>query len=194
MPLLLLLACAGGDPQPAQAPPSRVAAVTAPAPQETPAETPLEWCDRFPATEGAAAFEWPKLDGAEPPARGEGWTWINAWATWCKPCIEEMPRLAEWEGKLQDEVEAGEVHFLSLDATAEVVSKFQKAHPDLPTGVRIADASLMNDWVTSLGLEASAAALPIHIFLDAEGRTRCVYMGGVEASDYATVKAVLTGG
>jgi thiol-disulfide isomerase/thioredoxin len=29
---------------------------------------------------------------------------INFWATWCPPCVEEMPELSEWNRKVQDKV------------------------------------------------------------------------------------------
>ncbi|MFT4997247.1 MAG: thiol-disulfide isomerase/thioredoxin, partial [Flavobacteriales bacterium] len=33
----------------------------------------------------------------DPLANAKGkWTYINYWATWCKPCIEEIPELNEF--------------------------------------------------------------------------------------------------
>jgi thiol-disulfide isomerase/thioredoxin len=29
---------------------------------------------------------------------------INFWATWCPPCVEEMPELSEWNRKVQDKI------------------------------------------------------------------------------------------
>ena len=37
---------------------------------------------------------------------------INFWATWCKPCIEEMPYFENVAEAYKDEVE---LHFISLD-------------------------------------------------------------------------------
>ena len=45
-------------------------------------------------------------------------------------------------------------------------------------------------WLVALGLPANAV-LPIHLFVDAAGRLRCVRMGGVGAEDYAGVEAVI---
>jgi len=190
MYLLLLTAC--GEPAPSGPPPSRVQAVTAAKPTARPAEDPAAWCDLHATAETAEPFAWPKLDSPA-PAAGAGWTWVNAWATWCKPCIEEMPRLVEWAPKLQAEVGPGRLHFLSLDATAKEVADFHAANPSLPTGVRIESADLMNDWVEGLGLTPAAAVLPMQLFLDDQRRLRCAYMGRIEPGDYATVARVLGG-
>lgn len=185
---LLLLACSGST-EPAAPPPARVQAVTA---KQTarPAEAPDAWCDRYAGPEEAASFSWPPLDG-EPPAPTGGWTWVNAWATWCKPCIEEMPRLVEWEPKLQAAAGSGGVRFLSMDATARAVADFHAANPSLPMGVRITGQEVMDPWVSALGIEPAAAALPIHLFLDDRDRVRCLFMGRIEPSDYATVEGML---
>jgi len=187
---LLLMACSGTS-EPAGPPPSRVQSVAVKPVQERPADDPAVWCDLHTDAETSEPFAWPPLDGAESPTNS-GWTWVNAWATWCKPCIEEMPRITTWEKKLQAEVGPGSVQFLSLDATADVLSKFHAAKPEMPTGVRIQEEAAMDPWVKGLGLEPAAAALPIHVFLDARKQTRCVYMGGISEAEYATIKAVLT--
>ena len=28
--------------------------------------------------------------------RRAGWRWVNLWATWCTPCVEEMALLRQW--------------------------------------------------------------------------------------------------
>ena len=163
--------------------------------QPQPAEEPAAWCDVHADAGAAEPFSWPELDGAATPPSSGGWTWVNAWATWCKPCLEEMPRLAEWEVKLQREVGPGAIRYLSLDATAAAVERFDAANPALAAiagDLRIADAAQMDPWVEGLGLEPSSAALPVHVFIDAGGRVRCVTMGGISEGGYATVRGVLS--
>jgi len=198
--VVLLVGCSGGS-EPAAPPPSRVQSVAVAPVKARPAEHPAAWCDVYADAESAEdaenikAFSWPELDGQPAPTKGSGWTWVNAWATWCKPCIEEMPRLAKWEQQLQGEVGPGSVRYLSLDATAEVVAKFKAAKPELGAiagDLRITDEAQMDPWVESLGLEPAAAALPVHVFLDAQEKVRCVYMGGISEGEYATIKGLLT--
>jgi len=195
---LVPVAGCSGSSEPAAPPPSRVQSVAVAPVTERPAEDPAAWCDVYADAESAAdapVFSWPELDGKAAPAKGSGWTWVNAWATWCKPCIEEMPRLAKWEKQLQGEVGQGSVRYLSLDATAAVVEKFNEAKPALAAiagDLRIVDEAQMDPWVEGLGLEPAAAALPVHVFLDAQEKVRCVYMGGISEGEYATVKGILS--
>jgi len=167
-------------------PPSRVDSVKA----DPKARASLEgFCDvQFPA-ERAPAFALPTLAGSAAPASPSGWRWVNVWATWCKPCLEELPRLQRWRTKLGERVA---MVFVSADESDDVVTQFRASHPDTPEGPRLADPDALPTWLATLGLDA-AAPIPIHVFVDPEGRTRCVRAGGVGDEDYAAI-AQLFGG
>ena len=47
---------------------------------------------------------------------------INYWATWCRPCIKEMPSLKKAEEILED---YGYTFFLVSDETISKISKFK---------------------------------------------------------------------
>jgi thiol-disulfide isomerase/thioredoxin len=168
-----------------EAPPSRVEAVAAR--QEDPAE---RFCDvSAPVGEGRA-LELPPLEGA--PAPASGWRWINVWATWCEPCVEEMPRIVAWRERLAADGAPIEPFFLSVDRTEGEVSAFHTLHPDAPTGSRILDPDGLEALVASLGLDPGAT-IPIHALVDPQHRIRCVRTGSVAERDYETVRAIIRG-
>ncbi len=185
--MILLLSLACGSNEPAAPPPSRFDAVMA-TPKDTKADA-AEFCEGGSTDGPGTPFAWPALDG-EPPAQVGAWTWVNVWATWCAPCVEEMPRLQAWEPRLAAEVGPGAVRFLSVDDQADKLTAFAAAHPGQRTGVRIAEFKDLPGWLPGIGLDAGAV-LPIHVFLDAQQRVRCVREGAVGAQDYDTVKHVL---
>ncbi len=181
----LLVACEGGSKPTAPATaPSRVDAVTAAPKKEA---TTAEFCEARPNR----TFAFPLLDSPA-PGTGTGWRWVNVWATWCGPCIEEMPRISAWEQKLTADGAPVDLQFLSVDATAEDVTKFRETHPTTPESVRIQSLDLLAPWLESVGLDASAV-LPLHLFVSPEGNLSCVRMGAVNDADYDVVKAVLSG-
>jgi thiol-disulfide isomerase/thioredoxin len=180
----------GAGAAPASVPPSRVDAVAAAPKKETSLD---EFCDVRAESAAARTFAWPELDAQGPPAPAASgaWTWVNVWATWCVPCLEEMPLLAAWESKLQADLGPGAVRFLSVDETAEQVATFRGKHPGIPDGPRIRGLDLLEPWLLGNGLDKSAV-LPIHLFLDAQQRIRCVRMGAVAEKDYGVVKRLLS--
>lgn len=181
---LVLLACSGEASKPATPPPSRVDAVAAAPKKEA---DPAQFCEERPDKPWA----WPELDGPAP--EGGKWRWVNVWATWCGPCVEEMPRLAKWEGKLNAEGSAVDVQFLSVDDTAEKVTTFRASNPAIPEGVRMKDAANLSPWLASIGLD-DTAVLPIHLFVDPNDKIACVRMGAVNDGEYDVIKKVLAGG
>ena len=146
-----------------------------------------EFCDKRHAADGAPAFVMPAVTGAAPSA-ASGWRWINLWATWCKPCVEEIPRLRQWTTRLGGRVT---LELLSVDENSEVVDAFRKAHPDIPPGPRLADLTLLPALLKSVGLD-DAAPIPIHVFVDPKGGIRCVRAGAVNDADYAVVERILS--
>lgn len=190
LPLLLwaFVAC-DGESAPAAPPPSRVDAVMA-KPQK--AVDLAGFCEVLGTGDSARSFAWPELDAPAPP-EGEGWRWVNVWATWCGPCVEEMPLLAKWEAQLQGEGVNVDVQFVSVDDKADVVEGYRKSHPDTPASSRVKEYAKVAPWVSSLGL-APDSGIPIHVFVDPDDRIRCVRTGSMGPNDYKTIKQVMKSG
>ena len=146
------------------------------------------FCDvQFAGTTGPK-LTIPKLVGGDLPASTGTWRWINVWATWCKPCIEEMPRLVAWREKLGKRYDLA---FVSADENDADLADARKEHPELPASPRLADPGKQADWYVALGLDGGAP-LPIHIFVEPSGHVRCARAGGVREQDYAAVEKVLS--
>lgn len=146
------------------------------------------FCDvQFDGTSGPK-FTVPPLAGATLAATAPTWRWINVWATWCKPCVEEMPRLAKWREKLGTKYELA---FISVDENDADIAAFRKEHPDAPQSPRLADPNKQADWLVSLGLDGGAP-VPIHIFVEPKGHVRCARAGGVREQDFAAIQKLLS--
>jgi thiol-disulfide isomerase/thioredoxin len=182
-----LSACGGGNsdakPKPSSA--GRFEAVEAKA---DPRFAPDQFCENWQPG-GGPQFTFPPLAGATVPTPGPI-RWVNVWATWCEPCIEEFPRIADWQAKLEALGQPAEVVFVSVDGADVDLDGFAKSHPQVQGTLRISDPEQLSGWLVALGLPANAV-LPIHLFVDAAGRLRCVRMGGVGPEDYAGVEAVV---
>lgn len=154
-PLLLAcfaLAACGGAPE------------TAPAAPAQPADPPK--IGRVSGNELATL-----IDGA----RGKVLV-LNFWATWCPPCIEEMPDFA----RFFNDTDRAKVAFLSLSADDPstldtAVRKFHREHA-LPFDVHVLAERDPDALETALGTEISGA-LPATIIYDRHGRVVTVHEG-----------------
>lgn len=125
--------------------------------------------------EASAAFYSRSL----PDARGVGASmaqWkgrpvvLNFWATWCAPCVEEMPELTA----LQKEIEPKNIQILGvgIDNAASIsafADKYQIGYPLYVAGI---DGSEL-----SRELGNKAGGLPFTVLLDASGKVRKTYLG-----------------
>jgi len=169
------------------APPSRTDSAKVSAAQGA---STAAFCDLHAREAVAAAFHWPELAaGSAPPAAPTTWRWVNVWATWCKPCIEEMPRLAAWRARLAAAGKHLELVFVSVDDSDADVEAFRKLHPETPPSIRIAGVAQRAAWLKSFGLDDGA--IPIHLFVSPGNRLRCARAGGIRDRDYAVIAQLL---
>jgi thiol-disulfide isomerase/thioredoxin len=154
------------------------------------AVTTASFCDVHASDDRGTAFRWPELAaGSTAPPAATRWRWVNVWATWCKPCIEEMPRLLAWRDKLVAGGKPIELTFVSVDDADAEVDAFRKAHPETPPSIRIASAEKRTAWLAGAGL--GDGAIPIQLFVSPANRLRCARAGGIRDKDFATIDKLL---
>ena len=189
--LVGLLLATGCDREQASAdspeqPRGRVNAVQAKKEQAPP---PQEFCDEYFSAAEAKPFEFANLEGS-PPKAADGWRWVNIWATWCKPCIAEMPMLVDWTEKLADRG-LSDLVLVSVDDERKTVTDFREKHPETPESLLITEPEKVKPWIESLGLHPEAP-LPVHVFVDPDGRVRCLRAGGVGEDEFEAVERLVT--
>lgn len=125
---------------------------------------------------------------------GGGYTWVNFWAAWCKPCKEEIPRLMRFQQELARSSPGFKLSFVSLDDDERQLSGFLSEQP--PSGLRrsywLKEGKEREDWLKSAGV-ALDPDLPFHLLFDAKGKLRCVVQGALEDGDLASLKTLVSG-
>ena len=147
------------------------------------------FCDVHAGDAGGDVFHWPELARGGVPPGSSGWQWVNVWATWCKPCIAEMPRITAQRDKLVAAGKRVALTFVSTDDSDAEIAEFRKAHPELPASLRIAGNNQRIAWLRSLHL--SDGAIPINLFVSPAGRLRCARAGEIREQDLAMVDRLL---
>jgi len=141
------------------------------------ANAPLKSIDRPLPT-----FELPGIDESVWNAdQLDGKVWvINFWATWCPPCIEEIPSMnAAWEV-----LEPKGIGMLAINAgedRAAVESFLQKISIDFPTVLGNGDS--LPNW--------SVRALPTTIVIDQTGQVVLEALGPREWDDAELLQQVI---
>lgn len=98
---------------------------------------------------------------------------VNFWATWCPPCVEEMPELSD----MAEEFAPKDVQFvgIAIDQAANVDKFLQK----VPVQYTIAVAGSAGLGILSV-LGNLQGGLPYTLVLDADGSVRERFLGKVE--------------
>lgn len=113
---------------------------------------------------------------------------VNLWATWCAPCIRELPSLAELQGSLGGADFAVVTIALDEPDPAKVAPFLAQHGPGLPA---LVDANRTIDKVMPV------SALPTSLLVDEAGKVRAILTGDAEwhcGSALAAVKAFIADG
>ncbi len=111
---------------------------------------------------------------------------INFWATWCKPCIEEMPYLETLHENFKDE--QVKVVLVSLDFKKDIDKKFRSflKERDLEPTVALLLDSKYNDWIDRVSPEWDGA-IPATIVYNKDKKI----FYGEQFSDYQELEALV---
>lgn len=158
--LLALAACKREAPATADATPAPAKpATTAPAPGPKAVDHP--------------ALKVATLDGATfdlAEQRGK-WVIVNYWATWCSPCLKEMPELSALDAMREHIVVIGLAY---EDTTPEAMRAFLQEHPVVYPVALLDVYNPPADFDTPRGL-------PLTYLIDPEGKVARKYTGPVTA-------------
>jgi thiol-disulfide isomerase/thioredoxin len=96
---------------------------------------------------------------------------INFWASWCGPCVEEMPELVA----LHKQMPQLQVIGIGVDSADKIAEFAAKLHIDYPLYVAGSNAiGLMRDLGNAVG------GLPFTLLIDSKGTIQKTYIGAID--------------
>lgn len=101
---------------------------------------------------------------------------INFWATWCPPCVDEMPELSD----LQKQLGTNNVQILGIGIdSASNIAQFSEKHR---IGYPLY-AGGMSGTELSRQFGNQAGGLPFTVLVDRQGRVKKTYLGRLKMED-----------
>lgn len=112
--------------------------------------------------------------------------YINFWATWCGPCIREIPELEEVYQEYKDKDD-----YVFLSITSPNDAKFANANPaDKSQEVILSTADdlgitypVLFDTKDQAATKFALSAVPTHIFINSDGTLKQTFAGQIQ-NDY----------
>ena len=105
---------------------------------------------------------------------------VNFWATWCGPCVEEIPSLSRLVDRLKDQ--PFQVIAVNIGESAQAIEKFIES---MPVNFKILldkDGSAIRDW--------KVYAYPSNYLLDKTGLIQYSYRGALEWDETSIIDTI----
>lgn len=138
-----------------------------------------EFCEGGYTPDSNITVAWPA--GIFSPPKNNKPLWVNLWATWCGPCIREMPLLKSWSHK-----HGFTPYFLSVDADEQTLRAWENAHPEMGRSNQLSE---WKTWLNSIAVDADT--VPIHILLDPQHKVRCIRRASIDVGHEAHVQKLM---
>lgn len=94
---------------------------------------------------------------------------VSFWASWCRPCLEEMPSLVKLKEKYKDKLEILAVNILEEKETIEKFTKPMKVNFPI---LQDTDSKVVNEW--------KVYVYPSNFILDKKGVLRYAVTGAID--------------
>lgn len=107
---------------------------------------------------------------------------LNFWATWCGPCVEEIPSLSRLVNKMKGK--PFRVVAVNVGETPEIIQQFIKSIPVNFEILLDSDGRAVRDW--------KVYAYPSNFLLDKNGQIQFAYRGALEWDSKSIVKTINT--
>jgi thiol-disulfide isomerase/thioredoxin len=138
----------------------------------------------FAATAAKPTLSVKTLDGGtfDLAQQSGKWVIVNYWATWCSPCLKELPDISAFVAAHKDKVAAIGLDF--EDAEKDDIEKFMRKHP---LSYPVAQVDIDNppkDFDTPKGLPNTYVIAP-------DGHVAKAFMGPITTKD---LEGVIGGG
>lgn len=105
---------------------------------------------------------------------------VNFWASWCRPCVTEIPSLMRLKDKLKDQPFA--IVAINVGESKQQIEAFKARIPfDFPVVLDL-EGQAVRDW--------GVYAYPSNFLLDKQGVARYAYRGALEWDDESVVKVI----
>lgn len=97
---------------------------------------------------------------------------LNLWATWCAPCMEEMPSLAQLQYNFEGRIRVVPISVDSEGERTKAISELQ----------RLSGGALpfLQDMTRGVLFDAQAAGMPVTIIYNARGEEVARLAGGAD--------------
>jgi thiol-disulfide isomerase/thioredoxin len=100
---------------------------------------------------------------------------VNFWATWCTPCVDEMPELSALQTEIEPKIQILGIGIDSASNIAEFSSKYKISYPLYVAGVNGTDLSRQ--------LGNQAGGLPFTVLIGRDGQVKKTYLGRLKMSE-----------